>query len=85
MENSNMKLDASDVMVSSFEKMAGGAENLVRYLVNGDGKALYNEISSVLGEENTSKLYQEDVSAERLMLSADAVELSKSKEETIKM
>ncbi len=84
MEN-NIKLDASDVMVSSFEKMAGGAENLVRCLANGNGKELYSEIKNVLGEENTNKLYQDDVSAERLMLSAEAVVLSKSKEETIKM
>lgn len=85
MENSNFKLEASDVMIDCFVKMAGGAENLVQYLVQANGKELYNEISNNLGKENTTKLYEEDVTAERLLLSTQAVELRKEQESIPKM
>ena len=83
MENNNFKIEASDVILDCFEKMAGGAENLVQYLAQANGKELYNKISESLGVENTTKLYEEDVTAERLLLSTQAVELKRTQEETV--
>lgn len=76
---------ATDILVHCFEKMAGGAKNLIQYFADGNGKGLYEELANILGEDNAKQLYFDNVNIERLLLSTDACELKRQKTEIPKM
>ena len=74
----NSQIEAEDILVISFEEMAGGASNLVSYLAYGNGKGLFSHIENLLGTEFTKELYSDNVSKERLELSTTAYKLKET-------
>ena len=62
----NNQVEPNDILVIDIEKMAGEASILVSYFAYGNGKELYSNIASTLGDESTKRLYSDDVTVQEL-------------------